>query len=163
MMLRLRLMRSSKSARDAVVRIERSVCSGPTDTRNGGVVVLESLMVLLILVIAIMAIVEWSIIMITQQGVTSAATEGARVAARSVFDVDRATDTGKAVKAILAAHGITDSNLLIEINDSAAETVQVTVTVPFDSTGIPNLLSTFGFDPFSPLRSFSVTSVCWED
>lgn len=160
-MSRLRSMRSFE--RGVAVCPESATVGCATECRKSGVIVLESLMVLLILVIAIMAIVQWSVIMISQQGVTAAAAEGARVAARSVFDVDRATDTATAVKAILAAHGISDTNLVILIDDSAAETVQVTVTVPFDSTGVPNLLSTFGFDPFSPVRSFSVTSVCWED
>lgn len=80
MMSRLRSMRLCKRAPVRLLPAAPSV--GAMTGRRRGVIVLESLMAVLILVIAIMAIVQWSIIMVSQQGVTAAAAEGARVAAR---------------------------------------------------------------------------------
>lgn len=108
-----------------------------------GVVILESLTVLLVLVLGLLAVIEWSIVMMTHAGVTAAATEGARTAASSVFVTSRQVDTEQAVAAVLAAHGVTGS-VTVLITDLGS-TVRLTLTVPVSSTGIPNLLSSFHF------------------
>ena len=77
-----------------------------------GVVVLESLVVLLILVLGLLAVIEWSIVMMTHAGVTAAAAEGARTAARAVFVTSRQVDTEQAVAAVLGAHGVTGLGML---------------------------------------------------
>lgn len=108
-----------------------------------GVVILESLTVLLVLVLGLLAVIEWSIVMMTHAGVTAAAAEGARTAARSVFVTSRQVDTEQAVTSVLAAHGVTGP-VTVLITDLGS-TVRLTLTVPVASTGIPNLLSSFHF------------------
>jgi len=108
-----------------------------------GVVILESLMVLLILVLGLLAVIEWSIVMMTHAGVTAAAAEGARTAARAVFVTSRQVDTEQAVAAVLGAHGVTGP-VTVLITDLGS-TVRLTLTVPVSSTAIPNLLSSFQF------------------
>jgi len=111
-------------------------------------VILESLMVLLILVIGLLAVIEWSVVMLTHCGVTSAAAEGARVAARSVFVTSRQADTELAVQSILSAHGVAavgaGGSVSVVLTDLGSS-VRVTVTVPILNTGIPGLLGTLGF------------------
>ena len=79
----------------------------------------------------------------THAGVTAAATEGARVAARAVFDNSQQMDTEAAVQEILAAHGV-GLPLTVVVTDLGSA-VRVTVTVPMTSTGVPDLLGGFGF------------------
>ncbi|MFN7581718.1 MAG: TadE/TadG family type IV pilus assembly protein [Planctomyces sp.] len=111
--------------------------------RRRGVVILESLTVLLVLVLGLLAVIQWSIVMMTHAGVTAAATEGARTAARAVFVTSRQADTEQAVASVLAAHGVVGS-VTVLITDLGS-TVRVTLTVPVASTRIPNLLSSFYF------------------
>ena len=129
------------SLRDCVVDRVRCV-------QRRGVVILESLMVLLILVIGLLAVIEWSVVMLTHCGVTSAAAEGARVAARSVFVTSRQADTELAVQSILSAHGVAavgaGGSVSVVLTDLGSS-VRVTVTVPVLNTGIPGLLGTLGF------------------
>jgi len=114
-----------------------------SEGHRGGVVILESLVVLVILVMGLLAVIQWSLLMMTHAGVTSAATEGARVAARAVFDNSQQMDTEAAVQEILAAHGV-GLPLTVVVTDLGSA-VRVTVTVPMTSTGVPDLLGGFGF------------------
>lgn len=114
-----------------------------SDRRRGGVVILESLAVLVILVMGLLAVIQWSLLMMTHAGVTAAAAEGARVAARAVFDSSRQVDTEAAVLQILAAHGVGLPQTVVVTDLGSA--VQVTVTVPMTSTGVSDLLGGFGF------------------
>lgn len=114
-----------------------------SEGHRGGVVILESLVVLVILVMGLLAVIQWSLLMMTHAGVTAAATEGARVAARAVFDNSQQMDTEVAVQEILAAHGV-GLPLTVVVTDLGSA-VRVTVTVPMTSTGVPDLLGGFGF------------------
>lgn len=114
-----------------------------SEGHRGGVVILESLVVLVILVMGLLAVIQWSLLMMTHAGVTAAATEGARVAARAVFDNSQQMDTEAAVQEILAAHGV-GLPLTVVVTDLGSA-VRVTVTVPMTSTGVPDLLGGFGF------------------
>lgn len=114
-----------------------------SEGHRGGVVILESLVVLVILVMGLLAVIQWSLLMMTHAGVTAAATEGARVAARAVFDNSQQMDTEAAVREILAAHGV-GLPLTVVVTDLGSA-VRVTVTVPMTSTGVPDLLGRLGF------------------
>lgn len=114
-----------------------------SEGHRGGVVILESLVVLVILVMGLLAVIQWSLLMMTHAGVTAAATEGARVAARAVFDNSQQMDTEAAVQEILAAHGV-GLPLTVVVTDLGSA-VRVTVRVPMTSTGVPDLLGGFGF------------------
>ncbi|MFM7830769.1 MAG: TadE/TadG family type IV pilus assembly protein, partial [Planctomycetaceae bacterium] len=114
-----------------------------SDRRRGGVVILESLAVLVILVMGLLAVIQWSLLMMTHAGVTAAAAEGARVAARAVFDSSQQVDTEAAVLQILAAHGVGLPQTVVVTDLGSA--VQVTVTVPMTSTGVSDLLGGFVF------------------
>ncbi|TWW10105.1 hypothetical protein E3A20_07800 [Planctomyces bekefii] len=107
--------------------------------------ILESLVVLVILVMGLLAVIQWSLLMMTHAGVTAAATEGARVAARAVFDNSQQMDTEAAVREILAAHGVGLGLPLTVVVTDLGSAVRVTVTVPMTSTGVPDLLGRLGF------------------
>lgn len=151
------------------VRIIHRKTSPPFRRREGallagkksrtGVIVLEAIVVTTLLVILTLAILQWSILMITHQGVTAAASEGARTAARSVFATSQQVDTEAAVSAVLAAHGVSAVGTTVSIVDHTTY-ITVQVTVPFTSTSIPELLASFGI-PMSS-RSLQVMAAGWK-
>lgn len=122
-------------------------------------IVLEAIVVTTLLVILTLAILQWSILMMTHHGVTAAASEGARTASRSVFISTRQVETEATVATVLAAHGVSSVGITVSIVDQGTFfTVQV--TVPFTSTSIPELLASFGM-PMSS-RTLQVTAVGWK-
>ncbi len=152
-----------------MVRVTHRKISPPFRRRDGalpaigrsraGVIVLEAIVVTTLLVILTLAILQWSILMITHQGVTAAASEGARTAARSVFANSQQLDTEATVSAVLAAHGVSSVGTTVSIVDHTTY-ITVQVTVPFTSTSIPELLASFGI-PMSS-RSLQVMAAGWK-
>jgi hypothetical protein len=106
-----------------------------------------------------MAILQWTVLIMTHQGVTAAVNEGARAASRSVYANSLQVDTETVVYSVLAAHGISAVGSTVNIVDNTAY-FTVRVTVPFTSTSIPELLSSFGL-PMST-RTMQVTAVGWK-
>jgi Flp pilus assembly protein TadG len=153
----------------SMVRVTHRKISPPFRRRDGalpaigrsraGVIVLEAIVVTTLLVILTLAILQWSILMITHQGVTAAASEGARTAARSVFANSQQLDTEATVSAVLAAHGVSSVGTTVSIVDHTTY-ITVQVTVPFTSTSIPELLASFGI-PMSS-RSLQVMAAGWK-
>lgn len=137
----------------------RSATSLDEQNRRMGVIILEAILVTTLLVILTLAILQWSILMITHQGVTAAASEGARTASHSVFISTRQVETETTVATVLAAHGVSSVGMTVSIVDQGTYfTVQV--TVPFTSTSIPELLDSFGMPMAS--RTLQVTAVGWK-
>ncbi len=126
---------------------------------RAGAIILEAIVVTTLLVMLTLAILQWSVLIVTHQGVTAAATEGARTAAHSVYSNSQQIDTETVVYAVLAAHGISASGTTVTIVDNTTY-FTVRVTVPFTSTSIPELLSSFGL-PMST-RSIQMTAVGWK-
>lgn len=126
---------------------------------RAGVIILEAIVVTTLLVMLTMAILQWSILIMTHQGVTAAASEGARTAAQSVYANSQQIDTETVVYAVLAAHGVSATGSTVSIVDNTTY-FTVRVTVPFTSTSIPELLDSFGFSMLS--RTMQVTAVGWK-
>ena len=132
--------------------------SSVPETRAGAII-LEAIVVTTLLVMLTLAILQWSVLIVTHQGVTAAASEGARTAAHSVYSNSQQIDTETVVYAVLAAHGISAAGSTVSIVDNTTY-FTVRVTVPFTSTSIPELLSSFGL-PMST-RTMQVTAVGWK-
>ena len=132
--------------------------SSVPETR-AGVIILEAIVVTTLLVMLTMAILQCSVLIMTHEGVTAAASEGARTAARSVYSSSQQIDTENAVYAVLAAHGVSATGTSVSIVDNTTY-FTVRVTVPFTSTSIPELLDSFGFSMSS--RTMQVTAVGWK-
>lgn len=132
--------------------------SSVSETRAGAII-LEAIVVTTLLVMLTLAILQWSVLVVTHQGVTAAASEGARTAAHSVYSNSQQIDTESVVYAVLAAHGISAAGSTVSIVDNTTY-FTVRVTVPFTSTSIPELLSSFGL-PMST-RTMQMTAVGWK-
>lgn len=110
-----------------------------------GVIILESLVVIVILVVLTIAVFQFAILQIAHQAVNAAAMEGARVACRASFGTStQQAVTEAAVIAVLEVNGVEASNVDVTVTDSASS-VKVDITVPLDDLSVPNWLANFGF------------------
>lgn len=111
-----------------------------------GIISLELLMVLPILLIIILAMVEFSMIFVARQQLTAASREGARVASIG----GSAIEIENAVKVFLGTGTLSQATVTSVITDTkgnplpSGEPVQVVVSLP-TSLAVPNLLAPFGF------------------
>mgnify|MGYP000894981571 CR=1 FL=1 len=152
-----------------------------------GAVVLEGILAIPILVIIVMACVQFGTTMIVEQAIMAGVTEGAREAAKvpttlSAADGNRILLAVQATESsILSTQGISSANTQVIVEDSSGirssgpavgplpgvttiidpAEVRVTVRVELVNTSIPDLLSTFGLNLTT--RNFSVVSVSRRD
>jgi hypothetical protein len=112
-----------------------------------GVVLIESLWVMMIMLFASIAFVVWAILVMAAQGIDSAAAEAARVAARAGMSstAERQTAAKAAADAILAAHGMESGDIQVSLDDGDVIYVTATVEVPLEAAGVPDWLSFMGF------------------
>ncbi len=155
-------------------------------TRRGGVIILEAILCVMLLTIATVAIVEFTIVMAVDQIVTASAIAGAREAAQNTDNDDVAAKVQEYL-AILGlsfsttgTNGTDDALVVIERQGSAdvergnntipctaagpntleTNEIRVTVCFPVSNTNnrpVPNLLSTLGLDLSS--HYFEVSSM----
>jgi Flp pilus assembly protein TadG len=115
-------------------------------SKRAGYLAIELLFVLPIIVIMVLAMVEFSMILVARQQLTAASREGARVAAigGTTADIDNAVHTYLGTGSLAAAQVvpvITD-----DMNNPlpSGAPVQVTVQIPTAQV-VPNLLAPIGF------------------
>jgi Flp pilus assembly protein TadG len=177
-----------------VIRSPSSMCSNDRSAEvrfDGGVrtgaVVLEAVLAIPILVIIVMACVQFGTTMIVEQAILAGVTEGAREGAKvpttlSAADGNRILSAVQTTESsILSTQGISLANTQIIVEDSSGirssgpavgpvpvvttitdpAEVRVTVRVELVNTSIPDLLSTFGLNLTT--RNFSVVSVSRRD
>lgn len=141
-----------------------------------GVQTLELIIVLPVLVLVTFAVFQFGMAMVFHHSVMSAATEGAREAAKGATTAEVGTD----VETVLSVHGLSvaaGSGVMVVVEDSGGvncvgdnfvpcpaatsitdpNEVKVTVLVEYDATPVPNFLDNYGID-FSSSR-YEISSI----
>lgn len=107
----MRRIRPKHASASRYSRGDRAVCRqnagmprprGASGRLRRGVEILELILALPVMLIASLAVLEFGILVLVQQAVTTAATEGAREAAKGAT----CTEVGEVVEAFLAAHNL---------------------------------------------------------
>ncbi len=165
----------------------RSVSPRRGGATRAGAVVLEAILAIPVLVIIVMACVEFGTMMVVEQAVLAGVAEGSREGAKvpttlSAADGNRILAAVQATESsILSTQGINPSNVQIIVEDSSGvrnsgpavgpvpgatgitdpAEVRVTVRLELANTSIPNLLATFGLNLTT--RNFDVQSISRRD
>jgi Flp pilus assembly protein TadG len=130
--------------RNTQVSQARNKC-GP-DRRRSGTAVLEMLIALPVLLAVLLAVVEFSMILVAQQQIVAASREGARVAAQGGAQ----SDVVQAVQQFLGKGRLSNATIATVLTDTSRQPlpsgspVSVTVSLP-TAQAVPDLLAFVGF------------------
>ena len=144
-----------------------------------GVEILELILALPVLVIALVAVVQFGMVLVVQQAVTAAVTGAAREAGKhsdiavvrtaverllAPHDIEISNTSGSGTKVMLedgslGTSSFGDPTLVCEAsgNALAANEVRVTLCIDLEAARVPNALASFGFDLFG--RRFESSAV----